>query len=141
MGAEQIDQITLHVKDLKEGVALFTDLLGAKFGEPVELNIGGRKAHLAFSNIGLGVAQLEEPVEGLRAIGFKDGRDHRAFRARANDFGGSFFAEQKTEGIDQDGFPGTCFPGQKVEPGAKLDYHVVDDRVVFQPQFDEHAFS
>lgn len=71
MGAEQIDQITLHVKDLKEGVALFTDLLGAKFGEPVELNIAGRKAQLAFSNIGLGVAQLEEPTEGLRAIGFK----------------------------------------------------------------------
>ncbi|HZP26933.1 MAG TPA: VOC family protein [Dehalococcoidia bacterium] len=73
MDGEQIDQITLHVKDLKEGVALFSELLGAKFAEPVELNIAGRKAQLAFSNIGLGIAQLEEPVEGLRAIGFKVG--------------------------------------------------------------------
>ncbi len=71
MSAEQIDQITLHVKDLEESIAFFSGILGTKFGKPIELNIAGRKARLALSTLGLGLAQLEEPEEGLRAIGIK----------------------------------------------------------------------
>ncbi|MEL0083584.1 MAG: VOC family protein [Gammaproteobacteria bacterium] len=72
MRAEQIDQVTLSVKDLEQSVEFFGDMLGITFAEPIEAEVGGRKVRFAFSNIGIGLAQEEPPgEEGVRALGLK----------------------------------------------------------------------
>ena len=75
------------------------------------------------------------------AFGFEDGGDHGALGPGADDVGGSFVAEKKSEGVDQNGFAGSSFAGEQVEAGGELHGHVVDDGVVFEPQFSEHGPS
>ena len=74
------------------------------------------------------------------AFGFKDGGDDGFLCPGTNDVGGSFVAQQKGEGVDQDGLAGSRLPGQQVQAGSELYRYVVDDRVVFQPQLEEHGF-
>ena len=58
--------------------------------------------------------------------------------AGADHVRGSFFAEQQGERVDEDGFAGAGFAGQEIQPGGELYRQVVDDRVIFKSQFDEH---
>ena len=52
---------------------------------------------------------------------------------------GSFVAEQEGQCIDENGFSSAGFAGQEIETGGELHGDVVDDRVVFDPQFQEHS--
>ena len=52
-------------------------------------------------------------------------------RSVADDVTRSLVAQEKCERIDQDGFPGAGFAGQKIQTGRELHGHIVDDRVVF----------
>ena len=71
MKAEQIDQVTINVKDLEASVKLFSEVLGVKFGEVIEAKVAGHDVRFAFSNMGIGLAQQDPPEEGFRALGIK----------------------------------------------------------------------
>ena len=71
MRAEQIDQVTINVKNLEESVALFSDVLGIQFGDPIEAQVAGHDVRFAFSTLGIGLAQQDPPEEGFRALGVK----------------------------------------------------------------------
>src|SRR3954468_14165709 len=72
------------------------------------------------------------------AICFEDGSDHGAVGSRADDIGGGFLSEEQGESIDQDRFASASFAGQEVESSGEFDRQVVNDCVVFQPQFHQH---
>ncbi len=71
------------------------------------------------------------------------GREHRRhgrlLGAMAHRVAGGLVAQQQRERVDEDGFAGAGFAGQQVEAGRELHGHVVDHRVVFDPQFQEHG--
>src|SRR5208337_4524164 len=53
-----------------------------------------------------------------------------------------FVAQQQRQRIYEYGFSGAGFAGQEIETGGELHGDVVNDRVVFNPQFQQHsAFS
>ncbi len=59
----------------------------------------------------------------------------------ANCVGGSLVAQQERKRVDENGFSGAGFAGQQVEAGGELNGNVVNDRVVFDPQFQQHVRS
>lgn len=71
MRAEQIDQVTINVKNLEESVKLFSEVLGINFGDPIEARVAGHDVRFAFSTMGIGLAQQDPPEEGFRALGIK----------------------------------------------------------------------
>lgn len=72
MAVQHIDQVTLSVINLEESMALYSEILGVSFAEPVEATVAGKKVRFAFSNIGIGLAQEDPPgPEGFRALGLK----------------------------------------------------------------------
>lgn len=71
MRAEQIDQVTINVKNLEESVKLFSEVLGIQFGEVIEAKVAGHDVRFAFSTMGIGLAQQDPPEEGFRALGVK----------------------------------------------------------------------
>lgn len=71
MKAEQIDQVTINVKNLEESVKLFSSVLGVKFGEVIEAKVAGHNVRFAFSTMGIGLAEQDPPAEGFRAVGIK----------------------------------------------------------------------
>ena len=72
MRAEQLDQVTLHVRNLEESMGFFSEVLGITFLAPFEANIGGQKVRFAMSTVGIGLAQPEQLAEeGVRAVGIK----------------------------------------------------------------------
>ena len=71
MRAEQIDQVTINVKNLEESIKLFSEVLGIRFGEPLEAKVAGHDVRFAFSTMGIGLAQQDPPEEGFRALGVK----------------------------------------------------------------------
>ena len=46
--------------------------------------------------------------------------------------------EKESQGINEDGFSRAGFACQQVQPGRELYRQVIYDRVVLEPQFDEH---
>ncbi len=78
--------------------------------------------------------------DGLR-FGFEDGGHYRLVGSMSNCVGGSLVAQQQGESVNQDGLSGAGFAGQQVEAGPKLDGDVVNDRVVFDSQFQQHVSS
>ena len=48
-------------------------------------------------------------------------------------------AKEQTDGLDQDGFPGTGLPRQHVEPWFELDLDSLDDRQVADAEETQHA--
>ncbi len=72
------------------------------------------------------------------AFDFEDGGNRGLVGTGANHVHGSFVPQQKGQGINEDGFSGAGFAGQQVQARRELDRQVVYDRVVFEPQFDEH---
>lgn len=72
MKAEQLDQVTLYVRNLEESTQFFSDVLGFTFLAPIEANIGGQRVRFAMSTAGIGLAQPDQPAEeGVRAVGIK----------------------------------------------------------------------
>jgi catechol 2,3-dioxygenase-like lactoylglutathione lyase family enzyme len=72
MGVNQIDQITINVKNLEESVKLFSGALGITFLPPHEVMVGKTRLRFAWSSIGLGLVESDPPEpEGFRAIGLK----------------------------------------------------------------------
>ena len=69
---------------------------------------------------------------------FKDSGNRGLVRSGANHVGGGLVPEQKRQGINEDGFSRAGFAGQQVQAGRELYRQVVYDRVVLEPQFDEH---
>ena len=94
-------------------------------------------------------------VAGIDAVGFKnpsddlfclvvdleDRRDHGPIGASANHVGGSLVAQKECERINQNGFAGAGLAGQEIQASSKLYRQIVDDRVIFKPQFGEHGLS
>ena len=72
------------------------------------------------------------------AFDFKDSGNRGLVGSGANHVGRGLVAQQKRQRINEDGFSGAGFAGQQVQAGRELYRQVVYDRVVFQPQFDEH---
>ena len=72
------------------------------------------------------------------AFDFKDSGDRGLVGSGTNHVGGGFVAQQERQRIDEDGFSRAGFAGQQVQAGRELYRQVIYDRVVFQPQFDEH---
>ena len=87
---------------------------------------------------GVDPVRLKHRVDGGR---FR--LEHRRYgcfiRAVADRVAGRLVAQQQRERVDEDGFTSAGFAGQEVETGRELHGHVVDDRVVFDPQFQEHV--
>ena len=75
------------------------------------------------------------------AIGLEDRGDVALSVPWRTASAGSFVAQQQGERVDEDGFSGAGFAGQQVEAGGELHGNVVDDRVVFDPQFQQHVSS
>lgn len=72
MRAEQLDQVTFHVRNLEESMGFFSEVLGLTFLAPFEANIAGQKVRFAMSTLGIGLAQPDQPAEeGVRAVGIK----------------------------------------------------------------------
>ncbi len=71
MRAEQVDQVTINVKNLGESVKLFSEVLGVKFGDVIEAKVAGHDVRFSFSTMGIGLAQQDPPEEGFRALGIK----------------------------------------------------------------------
>jgi len=69
---DQIDQITINVKNLEESVKLFSTALGITFLPPREVKVGNTRLRFAWSSLGLGLVESDPPeAEGFRAIGLK----------------------------------------------------------------------
>ena len=72
MRVDQIDQITINVKNLEESVKLFSDTLGITFLPTREVTVGSTRLRFAWSSLGLGLVESNPPEpEGFRAIGLK----------------------------------------------------------------------
>ncbi len=74
-------------------------------------------------------------------VGVEHRRDGRFFGAMADRVAGGLVAEQQCQRVDEDGFSGAGFAGQQVETGRELHGNVVNDRVVFDSQFQQHGDS
>ncbi len=83
---------------------------------------------------------FQQRSDGLR-LGVEDRRHHSLVSAMSNRVGGSFIAQQESQRVNQDGFAGPSFAGEQVKAGGELDGNVVNDRVVFDPQFQQHVSS
>ncbi len=77
---------------------------------------------------------------GRAAFNLEHGGDDGALCSSANDIGRSLIAEQQRQCIDEDGLAGTRFARKQIQPRRELYCQVVDDRVVFKAQFEEHGF-
>jgi len=99
---------------------------------------GGENLAAKDDLIGVGVEAIgfEYLRKGL-GVGFEDGGDNGFVTAVADDVGRSFLAEEQSKGVYEDGLASAGFAGQKVQAGAKLHYHVVDDSIVFDAQFEQ----
>ena len=72
MRVEQIDQVTINVKNLEESVKLFSEVLGITFLPPREVTVGKTRLRFAWSPLGLGLVESDPPeAEGFRAVGLK----------------------------------------------------------------------
>jgi catechol 2,3-dioxygenase-like lactoylglutathione lyase family enzyme len=72
MRVDQIDQVTINVKNLEESVKLFSGVLGVSFLPPREVTVGQTRLRFAWSPLGLGLVESDPPEpEGFRAIGLK----------------------------------------------------------------------
>jgi catechol 2,3-dioxygenase-like lactoylglutathione lyase family enzyme len=72
MRIDQIDQVTINVKNLEESVKLFSEALGIPFLPPREVTVGQTRLRFAWSPLGLGLVESDPPeAEGFRAIGLK----------------------------------------------------------------------
>jgi catechol 2,3-dioxygenase-like lactoylglutathione lyase family enzyme len=72
MRVDQIDQVTINVKNLEESVKLFSESLGITFQPPREVTVGKTRLRFAWSSLGLGLVESDPPeAEGFRAIGLK----------------------------------------------------------------------
>ena len=72
MRVDQIDQVTINVKNLEESVKLFSETLGITFLPPREVTVGKTRLRFAWSSLGLGLCESDPPEpEGFRAIGLK----------------------------------------------------------------------
>ena len=92
----------------------------------------------------IGVASMPLASSAATSAGesaSKTADDDGLLRPVANGVGGSFVAQQQGERVDEDGLSGAGFAGQQVEAGSELHGHVVNDRVVFDPQFQQHVRS
>ena len=74
-----------------------------------------------------------------RRIGIKHSRDGRSFRSVPDRIAGCFIAQQQRQCVDENGFARAGFAGQQIQTSAKFHGDVVDDRVVFDPQFEQHS--
>src|SRR5215469_9464341 len=90
---------------------------------------------------GIDAVFYQHRVKQLR-VGFEYGGDDRLVSSVAHSICRGFIAQQQCQCINQDGFASASFAGQEIQTGRKLHGNVVDDRVVFNPQFQQHsAFS
>jgi hypothetical protein len=72
MRVDQIDQVTINVKNLEESVKLFSETLGITFLPTREVKVGNTRLRFAWSSLGLGLVESDPPEpEGFRAIGLK----------------------------------------------------------------------
>jgi catechol 2,3-dioxygenase-like lactoylglutathione lyase family enzyme len=72
MRVDQIDQVTINVKNLEASVKLFSAALGLTFLPPREVKVGNTRLRFAWSPLGLGLVESDPPEpEGFRAIGLK----------------------------------------------------------------------
>ncbi len=90
--------------------------------------------------LGVDSVFFEHAVDRRRA-NLENRRDRGLLGAVADGVAGGFIAQQQGQRVDEDGFSGAGFAGQQVEAGSKLHGDVVDDRVVFDPQFQQHVSS
>ena len=74
-----------------------------------------------------------------RRIGIKHRRDGRSLRSVADCIAGGFVAQQQGQCVDENGFSSASFAGQKIQTTGEFHGDVVDDRVIFDPQFQEHS--
>ena len=93
--------------------------------------------------VGIDAVGLENSGNDLfrPLVNFKNSRDHGPISAGANHIGGSLLAKKKRERINQNGFPRSGLAGQQVQASRELYRQIVDDRVIFKPQFGEHKLS
>ena len=92
------------------------------------------KNQLPIVRVGIQAVGFQHRIQGFR-LGFKDRRNYGLVGAVANRIGGGFIAEQQRESINEDGFSGAGFAGQQIQTGRELHGNVINDRVVFDPQF------
>ena len=103
-------------------------------------NLAPQDDGLIFPVDAVGLQYLGHGFPGA-GLDFEYGGDHGLVGSGANDFAGSFFAEKESQSIDEDRFTRAGFAGQQVKPSRELYRQIVNDCVVFEPQFDQHKPS
>ena len=88
---------------------------------------------------GFDAGMLENGGEGGGLGLFEDAGDAGAFGAAAHHFGRGAATEEQAEGVDDDGFAGAGLAGEEVQTRVEADAESLDDGVVFNQQFDQHA--
>jgi energy-coupling factor transporter ATP-binding protein EcfA2 len=86
------------------------------------------------TGIGIQAIGFQDRIQGF-GLGLEDRRNHGLVGAVTNGIGGSFVAEKQSQSVNEDGFSGAGFAGQQIQAGRELHGHVINDRVVFDPQF------
>jgi len=101
------------------------------------------REHFAFDEefaiLGFEAGGFEEAADGGVVAHIEDAGDARAGFAGADHLGEGASAEEKTEGVDDDGFAAAGFSGQQVQAAVESDAEALDDRVVFDGEFSDHV--
>ena len=87
-------------------------------------------------------ADLRQQVPQLRvALSFEQPLDDRGLRTTPYGVRRGPAAENESQRADQDGLPGAGFTRKHVQSGGELDVHLVQERVVCDPQVREHRLQ
>ena len=105
--------------------------------------VPARRRHLSSENqqavLGLDPQVVHLSTELWVVRNIEDRLDHRALRAGPHRVTGCTFPQQKRERSDDNRFPRPGLPGKSAQPGSQFKGQIMDDRVVLNAEFDEHA--
>ena len=82
---------------------------------------------------------LLKPSNGRRGEGGKARADLRALGALPDDIARGAAAGDQQQRIDDNGFSRTRLPGERREPGAELEFRLVDEYQVSQLKMSQHS--
>jgi len=82
-----------------------------------------------------------EPRDGRIGKGGEARRDLGSLGALTHDVGAAAPAGDEQQGVDDDGFSGTRFAGQRREPRTEIQLRLVDDDEILELQMGEHAIG
>lgn len=71
---------------------------------------------------------------------FEDAGDNSLLGAMTDDVRGGAIAEQKAQRVNQDGLPCSGFASEQIQTRAELDFHAVNDGVIFNLELEEQVF-